>query len=281
MRIKLITDSTSDMPARYLKQYDIAVAPLSVHFGEETFKDDGSEMTSEEFFEKLRSSKNLPTTSQVSPGEFVRLYDEYLDDYDHIISIHLSSKLSGTYNAAHQAKEILSTDKIHVIDSKLVSFALGFAVIQGAKMIERAETVETVVDFLENAHDHMESIFIFDTLEYLLKGGRLSKTEAILGGLINIKPILTIKDGELKAIDKVRGRKKAIKYALGRIEERAGEIDPLEIAIYESDSSKMLEEIKEVIESKAAFEAMYESKIGIVVGTHAGPGCAAISYFKK
>jgi len=281
MRIKLITDSTADIPKEYVESLGITVAPLSVQFGEESFKDDGVELTSEDFFKRLKDSKNLPTTSQVSPGEFVKLYDGFLEDYDHIISVHISSKLSGTYNAAHQAKEILSTDKIQVIDSKLVSFALGFAVIHGAVMIQEGQDVQAVADFFKMAHERMESILIFDTLEYLLKGGRLSKTEAILGGLINIKPILTIVDGELKAIDKVRGRKKAIKYALSRIEGDLERIDPMAVGLYESDDSEMLGEIKEALKTGYSFDKMYESKIGIVVGTHAGPGCAAVSYFKK
>ncbi|MBN2261257.1 MAG: DegV family protein [Clostridiales bacterium] len=280
MAIKIITDSTSDIPQYLLDQYDISIAPLTVNFSEDSFKDNGIDLPGDEFFLRLKSSTELPTTSQVSPGEFVTLFEEYLSDYDEIICINLSSDLSGTYNAAVQAKNILNSDKIHMIDSRLVSFALGMVVLKSAKMAKENKTVDEIISFAKKAYLDLENIFVFDTLEYLLKGGRLSKKEAFLGNLLNIKPILTIIDGNLKSVDKVRGRKKAIKYAIQQIKEDYEKNPFSEIAIYESSDSEMAVEIKQFIEEELKSVEIFESKIGIVVGTHAGPGCAAISYFK-
>lgn len=277
MKIKIITDSTSDIPKGLSSELGIEIVPLTVNFGDLSYKDQ-IDLTSEEFFEKLGESDVMPTTSQVSIGEFVEIFESNLKEYDELIVINLSSELSGTYNAAVQAKDTIASEHIHVIDSRLVSFAMGLVVVEAAKKIKMGQTLDEVIDYVSNAYKNMENIFIFDTLEYLLKGGRLSKNEAFLGNLLNIKPILTITDGFLKSKDKIRGRKKAVKYANKKIKADYEQRPFKKIAIFESADSEMKSEIVKFVSDEISGVEILESKIGIVVGTHSGPGCAAITY---
>jgi DegV family protein with EDD domain len=275
--IKIITDSTSDIPEALIKQYGINVVPLTVNFIEKSYKD-GVELTGDEFFEKLAASEEMPTTSQVSIGEFVEVFEKELETSKDILCVNISSDLSGTYNAAMQAKEHMGNEHVHVVDSRLVSFALGVVVVEAARKLEQGVALEEVIDYLEHVHEDMQNIFIFDTLEYLLKGGRLSKNEALLGNLLNIKPILTIEDGALKSRDKIRGRKKAIKYAIKQVMADYEKQPFKKIAIFQSADSQMMKEIRTRLEEEFDFDEILESKIGSVVGTHSGPGCAALSY---
>ena len=281
MTIKIITDSTSDIPKYLIDELNIEVVPLTVNFSDKSYKDDGIELTNDEFFKKLKESSELPTTSQVSPGEFEVVFNKFLNDYDEILCIDISSNLSGTFNAAIQAKNIIGSDKIHIVDSRMVSFAIGFVVVEAAKMAKENRSIEEIVEFAQNGYTRMNNIFIFDTLDYLLKGGRLSKKEAFVGSLLNIKPILTLVDGELKSLHKVRGGKKAVKYAISQIKEDCSKYSINKIAIYKGADSDMFDEIKEILNSEFEFDEVIESKLGIVVGTHAGPGALAISYFRE
>ncbi len=281
MTIKIITDSTSDIPKHLVEELNIEIVPLTVNFPDESYKDDGLELTNDEFFKKLKESAELPSTSQVSPGEFVTIFEKNLEEYDEIICIDISSNLSGTFNAATQAKNIIGSDRIHVVDSRMVSFALGFVVVEAAKMAKGNRLVDEIVEFAQNGYTKMNNIFVFDTLDYLLKGGRLSKKEAFLGSLLNIKPILTLVEGELKSLHKIRGRKKAIKYVINQLKEDCSKYSINKIAIYQGADSDMFDEIKEILNSEFEFDEVIESKLGIVVGTHAGPGALAISYFRE
>ncbi|MCD6434800.1 MAG: DegV family protein [Clostridiales bacterium] len=281
MAIKIITDSTADIPRSLVDELNIEVLPLTVNFPNKSYKDNGLELTDEEFFKKLKESSDLPTTSQVSPGEFVTVFEKHLEKYDEIICVDISSDMSGTFNAAIQAKNIIDSDRIHVIDSRMVSFAFGFVVVEAAKMAKENRSVDEIVEFAKNAHTKINNMFIFDTLDYLLKGGRLSKKEALLGSLLNIKPIITLVDGELKSLHKARGRKKAISYLINQLKEDCSKHSIDKIALYRGVDSDMFEEIKKIINSEFEFQEILESKLGIVVGTHAGPGAIAISYFRE
>ncbi len=275
--VKVITDSTSDIPKKLAEELEIEIAPLTVNFGQSSYRD-GIDLTNSEFYEKLAKSKVLPTTSQVSIGEFVDLFNKQLETHDEILSIHISSELSGTYNAAMQAKEAIGSDRIHVVDSRLVAFGLGLMVVKCAQKLKAGENFLEVVSYAKQAHNQMRNIFIIDTLDYLLKGGRLSKNEAFFGNLLNIKPILTIQDGVLKSIDKIRGRKKAVRYAVNRVA-MDYEKQPFDrIAIYQSADSMMMEDILLRFEEEFDFVEIIQAEVGTVVGTHAGPGCVAISY---
>ena len=279
MKIKVITDSVSDIPKKLVDDLNIRVVPLSVHFGNDVYRD-GVDLTSEEFFEKLKNADKLPTTSQVTPGEFIEVFSEELLENEALIVILMSSKMSGTYNAAIKAKEYLENDNIYVLDSKAISFGYGMMVIEAARMTLKGKKIEEIVSRVQYMSENMQYFFVVDTLEYLLKGGRLSKTEAVLGKVLNIKPIITIEDGVLKSLGKVRGRKRAIKWIQNWLDESNIDFSTRNIGLFHATSKENLNELRILIEENYDFKEILESEVGTVVGTHSGPGCIAISFVK-
>lgn len=280
MAIRIITDSVSDLPESIIRQYKIEVLPLMVNFEDGTYKD-GVDLTAERFFEKLKHSKKLPTTSQVNPGEFISSFEKVIAEGDEAIVILMSSKMSGTYSAATTAVEYLNTSAISVVDSKAISFGYGLLVIEAARMVERGENRQQVVTSIEKAADRLVNLFIVDTLEYLQKGGRLSAGEAMIGNLLNIKPIITIDDGKLKSIDKVRGRKKAYKWLVDYLSQQTYGIEELVVGFYHAEEQEDLKEMVDIVCSQVGQpkEILY-SHVGTVVGTHSGPGCLAMSFIR-
>lgn len=277
MKIKIITDSTSDIPKEIIKDLDIEVVPLTINFSDVSYVD-GVDLTGEEFMKKLSESEKLPTTSQVNTGKFIEVFKENLKAHDAIICINISSELSGTYSAAVQAKKEIEKDNIYVVDSRLVSFSLGYVVIEAARMVKDGKGKDEIIEYVNYAKSNMENIFVFDTLEYLLKGGRLSKSEAVLGGILNIKPILTLEDGSLKSFGKIRGKKKVFAYVLNFIKEKYEEKPFNKIAIYENTGANIKEELIKILTKNFKFDEILESEVGSVVSTHSGPGCIAVSF---
>ena len=183
MTIRIVTDSTSDLPPALASEHGIEVVPLNVHFANEVFKD-GTEITPDQFFEKLIKGPIHPTTSQPSIGEFVDLYKKIAKKGDEIVSIHISQILSGTYNSALQASKNLESEiNIHVIDSEQVSMSLGFSTIAAAQTANQGGSVEEVISAAESTADRSRFVVLLDTLEYLAKGGRIGKAQSLLGGL--------------------------------------------------------------------------------------------------
>lgn len=280
MAIRIITDSVSDLPANMIQQYSIEVLPLLVNFEDASYKD-GVDITAEAFFQKLKTAKKLPTTSQVNPGEFIAAFEKVLAAGDEAVVILMSSAMSGTYNAAKSAVEFLATDKITVVDSKAISFGYGLLVIEAARLVEKGESRQNIAAAIESSADRLINLFIVDTLEYLQKGGRLSAGEAMIGNLLNIKPIITIDDGRLKSLDKVRGRKKAYKWLIDYLTQQNLDFSTMTIGFYHADEPGDLKDMVDLICTTFGQpkEIIY-SHVGTVVGTHSGPGCLAISYVK-
>ena len=181
MGVKIITDSTSDIPESIVSELDIEVVPLNIHIGQDNFKH-GIDIGTDEFYTKLLNGSELPKTSQPSPGEFLDVYNKFLDESDAIVSIHVTSKLSGTYNSAIQAKsELEATKPIEVVDSATVSMALGLIVIRAAKIAKNGGTLDQVLKEIEDCLSKSEVLVVLDTLEYLEKGGRIGKARALIG----------------------------------------------------------------------------------------------------
>jgi len=279
MKIKIITDSVSDIPKKIQQELNIDVVPLSVNFGNNSYYDD-VDLTNKEFFEKLKNANKLPTTSQVSPGEFKNVFEENLKEYNQIICITMSKKMSGTYEAANIAKKLLSTDKITIIDSKAISFGYGLIVIDAARNVQKGLKYNEIIENINYNVENLVNLFIVDTLEYLQKGGRLSVTEAIIGNVLKIKPILTIKDGKLTSINKVRGRKKAMNYIFEYLEDSKYDFTNKTIGFFHAEDEKYLESFISEINEKYQIGEILKSEVGSVVGTHAGPGCIAITFIK-
>ena len=276
-KIKIITDSTADLPKSIIEKYDIEVLPLIVNFGDEAYLD-GVDINSKEFFKKMKESDIFPTTSQINPQRFYQSFKKYLDEGYKVIYIGLSSKMSGTFQSACIGRDMLDSENIVVIDSQNVTAGLGVLVIKAAKLKEKGLTLKEIEKEIIDTLPHVKSALAFGSLDNLVKGGRLSKTAGAIGNLLNIKLILCVKDGEMAVREKVRGNKKAIKNILDYLETET--IDKKETAILlNAEGDDMLESLRIALEEgKCDF---IESEVGCVVGTHSGTGACGIFFIEK
>ncbi|MBU1078138.1 MAG: DegV family protein [Spirochaetes bacterium] len=281
-KIKILTDSTSDLHPDVKQKYNIHVIPLNINFGDDTFKD-GVTLVPDAFYRMLKDNPVHPTTSQPSPEDFKKKYQELLKDGSDVISIHVSSKLSGTTQSAAIAKNELQSDRIHIIDSGFASSPLGLMAIECSRAVGKGRDVPYILEMVEKLKKDMQIYFIVDTLEYLQKGGRIGKAAALIGGLLNIKPILTIKDGMVSPFEKVRGIEKVFDKLSRLFEDYRKKNSKTEIALgfaYAADR-KQLEKLSNKIDDVYEYNSAFISEIGPVVGTHAGPGALAISFYPK
>ncbi|KXG78892.1 DegV family protein [Thermotalea metallivorans] len=278
--IKIVTDSVSDIPQDLAKTLDITVVPLTVNFEDKSYRD-GIDLSTEEFFAMMKESPKLPTTSQVTPGEFFKVFQELTTSGNTVITILMSSQLSGTYRSALAAKDMLENGDIEIIDSKGVTLGYGLFVIEAARMAQNHYSKEEILKRITYMRENMEYKFVVDTLENLYKGGRLNAAEAFVGKLLNIKPILTMKDGKLIPEDKVRGRKKAIKWLIDWIQEHQIDLSQQTIGVNHSNDEAYALELIEAIRGNFAVKEIILSKTGCVVGTHAGPGAVAMYFLRE
>lgn len=278
MTIRIITDSTSDITQKEAKERNLTIIPLSVRFGDEEFKD-GITLSSEEFYKKLETSKVLPVTSQPSPDEFLKHFEEAKAAKDDVIVITLSSTLSGTYQSAMLAKSMCEYDKIHIIDSTTVTLALKVLVDYAIELREKGLAFEKLVSELENAKKRIKLFAVVGTLEYLKKGGRLSSTAAIAGTLLGIKPIVKVEDGSVLMAAKTRGTNSAFNKILSLIEDNGGIDMSMPYTLGYSGSPESLDAFKPFIEEAFNLSKSQISIIGPTVGVHAGPGACGIAYF--
>jgi DegV family protein with EDD domain len=275
MPVRIITDSTADLPPQVAAEFGIRVMPLYVHFGNEVYRD-GIDLTAEDFYPKLVANKSLPTTSTVAPVEFAQICDELSKDTDEILAITLSSKLSATYDVALQGRELRKDKKcrVEVLDSKLFSMALGLVVIGAAKRAKEGVGLDSVVEFAKGLYSRIHVRMAFDTLEYVRKGGRIGAAEAFMGRMLDVKPILTLKDGMATPVVRRRTRAKAIEY-LRKFAAGFDNIADLAVAYTTTpeDALGLVNDLDDVFPK----ERTYLSVIGPVLGTHLGPGALGIA----
>ncbi|MEK5644258.1 EDD domain protein [Paenibacillus rhizosphaerae] len=275
----IVTDSTADIPEDIAKQHDIHVVPLRLMFGEDTFED-GVDISAEVFYKRLVQSDQLPTTSQASPADYMQVYQEIMNEYpgSPIISFHISSGLSGTYQSATIAKSMLEGDPdITIVDSKSASYGFGLLVVHAARLAAEGKTVEEIVRSVEEVRRQRKLYFLVDTLEYLQKGGRIGKAAAMIGNLLNIKPILSIdEEGIIYAVEKVRGRKKALARILERFREDLGGVQNINVAVGHTADPASAEPVLEDLSRDFRLQEVVLTNIGPVVGTHVGPGTLAV-----
>lgn len=276
-KIKIVTDSTADLPLEIVEKYDINVLPLTVRFEDESYRD-GVDIKLPQFLEKMKESGIFPTTSQINPQEFYDCYKSYLDRGYKILSIHLSSKLSGTYQSACIAKEMLATEDICVIDSLNVTSGLGLQVIRACQHREQGLSLLEIKDRIIEIIPHVKSAIAFESLENLVRGGRLSKTAGVLGNILGIRLIIQIKDGELSLMDKVRGSKKAVKTIVDYMSEKGIKKEE-PCLILQIENREILEALKENLTSNSI--SFIECEVGCVVGTHSGTGACGIFFIEQ
>lgn len=277
-RIALVTDSTADMTADIVKKYDIHVIPLKLRFGEQEYLD--GELTSEEFYERLVTAKELPKTSQPSPEEFSNLYSGLLDNYKEVISVHLSSGLSGTVNAAHIAADKFK-QKVHVLDTKTISLGSALMVLEAAECIKDGLKIPQIIEKFTIARSKLETFFTLDTLEYLQKGGRIGKVHSIMGNILNIKPIIRVgEDGIYHSLGKARSQEKAIKTIVSTLQEFSRGRKHIRFAVAHGAAQQAGLCLKEAMENAFQAPADMFAQVGPVIGVHTGPGAigAAVQF---
>ena len=272
--VKVVTDSTADLPPEIVQELGITVVPLQVIFGEQAFRD-GVDLTSEEFFRRLQQSPELPRTSQPSVGEFLLIYEQLAAQTDRILSIHLSSRFSGTVQTARRAaQELIGRCRIEVIDSGTVSMAMGFAVIAAARAAREGADLDACADAARSVLRRQRVAIALDTLEYLRRGGRIGRAQAFLGSLLHLKPILTIRNGEAHPLTRVRTHRKALQEIL-RVCLDHGAVS--QAAVMHATSPDDARALAEEVARRYPGIPLYTREIGPVIGVHGGPGLIGIA----
>lgn len=269
MKVNVVTDSTCDIPENLIRDLSIKVVPIHINFGKSVYRD-GVDITSDEFYKKLITSTVYPTTSQPNPTDFVRTYSELLKSSDGIISIHISSKISGTYNSAVQAKqEMGNISEIEVIDSKYNSAGLGLLVLNAARLIKKDTMVREIVEDTQDTINNIHMLGMFSTMQYLAKGGRVNKAIATISGLLNIKPLLTFDDGQIVRAGFVT----TISRGLERIYEFIEQYHQVEeIIIVHSQVPQKAMLLKKRLSGIISSDKILISQLGAGLGVHGGPG---------
>jgi DegV family protein with EDD domain len=280
MGIRIVVDSTSDLTDEIIEKYNIKMVPLTVNFENESFFDK-VELSTKEFFEKLEVAEKLPTTTLVSPGAFVEVFSEILMEGDQVLGLFIASELSGTYDSARMAKNMIGSDDIHIIDTRSVCLGSFALILEAIKLVEQNKPIEEIVDELERLKEKVVVAAALDTLKYLEKGGRLTKGQAVLGTLLNIKPIIGVKDGKITVIDKIRGKNKAIKWFDEWIEKNNYDLSDKTVLLFHGRAYEQLKLLRDAIEKKYRIKNIIEQEIGAVIGTHAGPGVLGIGFLDK
>ena len=274
MAVKVVTDSTPDLPTALAKELGITVVLLNVHFGAEVYRD-GVEILPDEFYKRLVTSPRLPTTSQPTVGDFLQSYQELGQTINEIVSVHISAKLSGTLNSANQAREQFQGDcRIETVDSQTGSLGLGMVAMAANQAAKRGASIDEVVKEAQLAIPRVQFFGLLDTLEYLEKGDRIVKAQAFVGFLLHIKPILTCRDGEVHPLERVHTRAKGI----DRLCKLVQNYMPLEgLGVVYSTTPDDAQALAERLKPFLPEGEVFLSQIGQVVGTYLDPGILGIA----
>lgn len=270
MAVRIVTDSTADLPPWLAQELAISIVPLSVIFGDEVYRE-GVDITHDAFYEKLVQGRVLPTTSAPSVGDFLAVYERLLEEKAEIVSIHLSSKLSATYNNACQAAQMLAGRgaRIEVIDSRLITMGMSFVVLEAARAARSGASVGEIRELVERMVPRVHIVFVVDTLEYLRRGGRIGRARAFLGTLLRVKPILSLRDGEVHPEERVRTKA----HALERLAQIAASYPNVQqAAVGYSTNPQDAEELKRRLAVHAPHLEVFLTRVGPVIGVHTGPG---------
>ena len=278
--IKIICDSLSDVNKEYLEKYDIDVIPLTLIINGKEYKD-GIDMQPEEFYKILRNENAYPKTSQATYAQFKEIFDKYTKEGKTILYISGSAAATGTFQSAIMAKND-TEGEIYVYDSNNLTFGAGFFVVKAAEMIDEGKNIDEVFKVLDEIKEKYILMFSVDTLEYLKKGGRISSTKATVGSLLNIKPILEVKDGLVSQVGQVRGKKNVLNKMIEYVKDRLGDdLQQDEIYIGYSDDIKEKEKLTEIAKEVFKPKKIGYFIVGSCIGAHSGPGVGGILVFKK
>lgn len=280
--IAIVTDSTCDLPEDQRKKYGIAVVAQNVIFGTKSYHD-GIDITPQQLYQMLPEAKEHPTTSQPAAGQFVEVYRPLLEAGKEIVSLHLPSKLSGTYASAVAAKTELESQfkkalPITIMDTPWISMALGMLCFAAAQAAQAGKSREEVVAAVNALIPKLDIIFVLDTLTYLRRGGRIGAASAMLGTMLNFKPMLTLREGEVKPLEKPRSRTRALERLIEILEERAGR-KPLHAAVLDGDAREEAAALAREIRAKFDCKEFYSVSLGPAIGVHTGPGTLGLAFY--
>lgn len=286
MKIRLITDSTCDLTPEFLKERGIYFESLKVLFSDAEYTDK-IDLSTSDFYEKMSHATVLPTTSQVNPSAFETRFLEVLNNDEQVLALLISSELSGTFSAASIAKASIEelhpqfAGRITLIDSKTTSFGLGLLVIQAQDYIDQNTTMENLVNVLTANANRQQLYGLLSTLDNLVKGGRLSAGSAFIGNLLNVKPIIEVKDGKVAVANKVRGKKKGIQWMIEQVESHYPSKHIPIIGVAHANNLDNAAELEAALREHFTIDQIYIIEIGPVVGTHVGPNAMGITFFKN
>jgi DegV family protein with EDD domain len=277
--IKIVTDSTAYLSEETVRRYDIRVVPLYVHFGNEAFRE-GVDLSDEEFYARLKAAPELPTTSQPSAGEFYEVFKEIVDAGHEILTLTISSKLSGTWNSAMAAKEMLPEASISIVDSLSTSVGLELMVKAAIESIAAGHELQEVTSQIEEIKAKMRLLFVVDTLEYLAKGGRIGNARALLGTVLKVKPILSLQDGAIEPMEQVRSKRKAVARMVELVEEELADSCSLaQVAVMNALVEGEADDLGKDLETRWTCATPLVSSLGPVIGTHTGPGVLGVAAY--
>jgi len=272
-RFAVVTDSTADLPEEWRRRYGIQIVPLKVLFGQESFRD-GIEIDNEEFFRRLAASTNLPTTSAPSPGDFAAVYERLSKDFESCVSIHIGAQLSATAEAARVGAQQVAGFPVTVIDSETVTMPIAFL----CRIAAECPTLDEAVAAVTTRIPRCRILALLDTLRYLEMGGRIGRAQAAIGTMLDLKPLLLVKDREITAVDRVRTKKRAVQ----RMVEYFRSDGPAEhVAVMHAQSAGEAEGVVAELRAELPDQEITVGQIGAVLGTHTGPKALGIVYIKK
>lgn len=276
-RVTIITDSSAYLPKEIIAQYGIEVVPLTLHWDGKIYRD-GIDIQPDEFYTRLSKSETIPTTSQVTVNEFLTKYKKILDQNGEGLVLPISSGISGTIYSAIQARDMVKTDRIEVMETKLVSMALGFMVLAAARAAESGASLAEVKAVAQDAYSKIGVFFTVDTLKYLHKGGRINSAKRLLGAMLSVKPVLAIEDGKIELVSSVMTKKKAIAKMVSLVEEGIGGRKPVRISVFHALAREEAIQLQNQLIERLKPEEAILSDVSPAIGVHVGPGTISIAY---
>lgn len=283
-RIAVVTDSTSNLAPDLTEVYGIDVIPLNVHWGDEAYLD-GVTLKPDDFYEWLGERKDFPKTSQPSAGAFIEFFERVAEeqDVDAILGIFISSKMSGTLTSARQAKAELASRRpglrIELVDSLSVSMGLGLQVLVAVRAVRDGKSMSETLGLIQQVQSTLQVVFVVDTLEFLHRGGRIGGAARLLGSALNLKPVLTIVDGQIEALEKVRSRRKSLRRLIQIFDETWRDREPAEVAVMQARAEEELERFLPMLGEQLGHDPAYVRLLTPVVGTHGGPGTIGLATY--
>ncbi len=279
-KVAIVTDSTAYLPAELTRSLNIFSVPLQLIWGEETYRD-GVDITPEQFYTRLPDAKVLPTTSQPSPAAFRAIYEQLLEEGYDVLSVHISSKLSGTMDSAIQARQTFPGARIELVDSLSTSIVMGFAILEAARAAQQGASLGECRVIVEKSLQNSKIFFLVSTLEYLRRGGRIGGAQAFVGTVLNLKPILELRDGRIEAVERVRTLAKAQDRLLEIFHQQIGDRRPVRIGVVHANAPA---EADQMVKRASALFSVNDVRetvvtpVSPVIGTHTGPGCIGLAF---